>query len=298
MNILDFIPDFISNHFRKAPEENKYTAELTLTPTSGLKIDDFVKNRKNPTPGNVGICLSGGGSRALSAAMGQLRALKKLNNGQGDLLSQTKAISTVSGGSWLGVTFEYLNDNNVSDDDYLNTYVDDPARLVAKETEGHSLAETLDELPSGNAGENITSSFSLIDIALQAFFLKKIHGTPANMLWQTVIANKLLKPYDLYTPGNHKAPTTYYTYNKTTTKQLQNLPNQNKNFTDLVSQELADDNNRVERPFIICNTAMFVDNAESGLTLNKDGFKFLAPVQCTAFFYGDCWSTWRHRCQR
>jgi len=276
----------IFGFFRGTPEEKKYTAELTVTPTSGLKIDDFVKNRKNPTPGNVGVCLSGGGSRAMTAAMGQLRALKKLNNGQGDLLSQTKAISTVSGGSWLGVTFSYLNDANVSDDDYLNTYVDDPSKLVLSKTPGHSLAETLDELPKGNMGENITSKFSVIDVAVQAFLLYKFHGTPANLLWQTVIANRLLKPYNLYTPGEDRAPTSYYTYNESTITQLQNLPDQNPGFINLVGHKLVNNTLRVERPFVICNTAMFVNNAEPNMPLNKDGFEFLAPVQCTPFFTG------------
>nr|MCH9638964.1 hypothetical protein [Betaproteobacteria bacterium] len=270
----------------QTPEEKNYTAELTLTPTGGLKIDDFVKQRKNPTPGNVGVCLSGGGSRAMTAAMGQLRALKKLNNGQGDLLSQTKAISTVSGGSWLGVTFSYLDDANVSDDDYLNTYVDDPNKLVPSKTPGHSLAETLDELPKGNMGENIISNFSVIDIAVQAFFLYKFHGTPANLLWQTVIASRLLKPYNLYTPGEDRAPTSYYTYDESTITQLQNLPNQNPNLANLVGHKLVNNTQRAERPFVICNTSMFVKNAEPNTPLEKDGFEFLAPVQCTPVFTG------------
>ncbi len=270
----------------QTPEEKNYTAELTLTPTGGLKIDDFVQQRKNPTPGNVGVCLSGGGSRAMTSAMGQLRALKKLNNGQGDLLSQTKAISTVSGGSWLGVTFSYLDDANVSDDDYLNTYVEDPNKLVPSKTPGHSLAETLDELPKGNMGENITSKFSVIDIAVQAFFLYKFHGTPANLLWQTVIASRLLKPYSLYTPGEDRAPTSYYTYDESTIPKLQNLPNQNPNFANLVGRKLVNNTQRTERPFVICNTSMFVKNAEPNTPLEKDGFEFLAPVQCTPVFTG------------
>jgi hypothetical protein len=59
----------------------------------------------------------------MTAGMGQLLALKNLTTGNGQsLLGKTKAISTVSGGSWVGTTFEYLTDPEISDDDYLGTY--------------------------------------------------------------------------------------------------------------------------------------------------------------------------------
>ena len=67
------------------------------------------------SPGNVGVSLSGGGSRALTAGMGQLRALKKLTaNGQ-SLLAQVKALSSVSGGAWLSVPYVYLPPGSPSD---------------------------------------------------------------------------------------------------------------------------------------------------------------------------------------
>jgi hypothetical protein len=48
-----------------------------LTETSGsLTVGQFVALPN--TPGNVGVCLSGGGSRALSGGMSELRALSPL----------------------------------------------------------------------------------------------------------------------------------------------------------------------------------------------------------------------------
>ena len=93
------------------------------TPTTGpLSVKQFY-TMPPATPGNVGVCLSGGGSRALTAGMGQLRALKKLTaNGQ-SLLAQAKALSTVSGGSWLGVPFIYLPPGSSSDDAYLGPWI-------------------------------------------------------------------------------------------------------------------------------------------------------------------------------
>lgn len=44
---------------------------------------------------NCGICFSGGGTRAMSAAMGQMRGLNNLG-----VLKNARYISCVSGGSW------------------------------------------------------------------------------------------------------------------------------------------------------------------------------------------------------
>jgi hypothetical protein len=52
----------------------QHTVNARVTSSSaGLRIEQFVDLPE--TPGNVGICLSGGGSRAMTAGMGQLRAL-------------------------------------------------------------------------------------------------------------------------------------------------------------------------------------------------------------------------------
>src|SRR5262245_66357233 len=110
-----------------------FKAQLTETSQSPLAVGRFVSLPN--TPGNVGICLSGGGSRALSAGMGQLRGLANLQlNGQ-SLLSQTKAVSTVSGGSWLGTTFEFLPAGS-ADCLYLNVDLPAPGQLVPPTTTG------------------------------------------------------------------------------------------------------------------------------------------------------------------
>jgi len=92
---------------------NVYATTGTQQP---LTVSQFIAS---PKPGNVAVCLSGGGSRALSAGMGQLNAFQTLHRApNATLLSQVKALSTVSGGSWVGVPFVYLP-ASTSDENYL-----------------------------------------------------------------------------------------------------------------------------------------------------------------------------------
>ena len=49
-----------------------FNAAVVATPP--LTVNQFFPTPP-VTPGNVGVCLSGGGSRALTAGMGQLQAL-------------------------------------------------------------------------------------------------------------------------------------------------------------------------------------------------------------------------------
>lgn len=262
-----------------AQVEGSFKARLTDTSES-LTVNQFL-DKPPVTPGNVGICLSGGGSRALSAGMGQLRALKHLQANGESLLSQAKALSTVSGGSWLGVTFEYLT-SGTSDDAYLNQYVPDPGRLVPSKTSGHSQAETLDELPDGNIGNAVnTRLFSVPALAVEAYLLHKFFGTPANFLWQALMGLHILAPYGLYQPGDEALPTSLFSWDPDILKRDVTGPNPGLEGTPahLVAGAGDPASDRTHRPYLLCNTAMF---------LNEPGtkIKYLAPVQATPFFTG------------
>jgi hypothetical protein len=251
-----------------------FDAALTST-ASGLTVDQFVA--LPDTPGNVGICLSGGGSRALSAGMGQLRALAFLQANGRSLLSQTKAISTVSGGSWLGVTFEYLG-AGTTDAQLLNDYVADPGRLVPTATAGHSPAETLDALPAGNLGNSIADDlFSPPALALEAFLLYRLFGTPPSYLWQALMGLHILFPYGLYLPEAHALPTSLFSWDATTLQR--DVTGPNPPLAAETARLVASGAGHDRRPYLICNTAMF---------LNEPGtqFQYLAPVQATPFMTG------------
>jgi hypothetical protein len=237
-------------------------------------VNQFFANPA-PTPGNVGVCLSGGGSRALTAGMGQLRALSYLTlNGQ-PLLSQVKALSTVSGGSWLGVPFEFLRASGPTDAAYLGTYNTDPGSVTPAQ---------LGQLPAGNAGVPITSDFFMPEmLALEAYLLYRFESVPANMLWQTVIALNILSAYGLYAAGTHLAPADMFSYDQASLAQITTAnPNLASETAYLFADQAAGASGRMRRPYLICNMGMFLTEPNTPQT----GVELLAPVQATPFFTG------------
>ncbi|WP_395787956.1 hypothetical protein [Aquimonas sp.] len=245
------------------------TLTASVTPTPPLTVSQLYTPAS--TPGNVGLCLSGGGTRACCAGMGQLRAFAALQANGGSLLSQFKAISTVSGGSWLGVPYQYMPASGPSDDTYLGVYDSDQGTLT--------LAE-LATLPAGNAGNPMTSVlFSLEGIAGTAVLLYELflrfnpsNPLPANMLWQTVIGMNILGSYDLFdidpTSG---APQDFFS---ATVDSLAAITATNPSLSSRTAYLFADQvsSQRAQRPLHICNMGMFVK-------VQSESFPLLAPVQ-------------------
>jgi hypothetical protein len=244
-----------------------------LIPTPPLTVNQFFANPA-PTPGNVGVCLSGGGSRALTAGMGQLRALSYLTlNGQ-PLLSQVKALSTVSGGSWLGVPFEFLRASGPTDAAYLGTYDTNPGSVTPAQ---------LAQLPAGNAGVPITSDFFMPEmLALEAYLLYRFESVPTNMLWQTVIALNILSAYSLYAAGTNLAPADMFSYDQASLAQITAANPNLASETAYLFADQAGAAGRMRRPYLICNMGMFLTEPDTPQT----GVEPLAPVQATPFFTG------------
>ncbi len=232
----------------------------TLTP---LKVQQFIDRPPETTPGNVGIAISGGSSRSMVAGMGQLRGLKALNNAQGSLLGQIKAISTVSGGSWLGIPYLYLN-KDFTDDDLLGIYQEPSAYTV----------ENLQQLSEQNLGSRCTVNFSAKDLALQAVMLI-IAGLTPTMVWQTLIGIHILKFYDLHSQ-TEGLPDSFFSFDQ---HSLEKIVNANPALADKTAHLVAAEQTKVCRPYFICNAAMFVD-------VTDQFKKSLVPVQITPFFAG------------
>jgi hypothetical protein len=86
-------------------EQLRGTAAMSLRPPATLSagIYPFSSLERSSLASAIGLCLSGGGSRAAAASMGALRGLRCLG-----LLDEIAVLSTVSGGGWAGVPFTYL----------------------------------------------------------------------------------------------------------------------------------------------------------------------------------------------
>ena len=254
-----------------------FEAKLT-TPTPPLAVERFVP--RTDTPGNVAVCLSGGGSRALVAGMGQLRALSYLQLDGKSLLSQTKALSTVSGGSWIGVTWEYVA--GTSDEDFLNQYVPDPGDLVPTSDGSSSTAEILDQLPSGNLGNSIaTELFSVPAIAIEAYLIHKFLKVPVDYVWQALIGLHILDPYGLANlDRDHELqPTSLFSWDAATLAAEVTGPNPSLAGETAHLAGSATDPARTTRPFLVCNTSMFLNEPQTKI-------RYLACVQATPFFTG------------
>lgn len=224
----------------------------------------------NISTSGVGICFSGGGSRAMSAAMGQLQALEQMTSGSTSLLDQVTAMSTVSGGGWIGIPFTYLP-SSFTDDQFLGTYT----------APGSLTEDILGASGAGWIGGQISSGFSLPDLATQAIYLD-LHGVPSSMLWQTLMGLHLLGPYGLFpgAPGNY-LPSTLFSQDATTLQSVVTGPN--PALSDVPAYLVAQVSGQ-NRPYLLSICSMFVTLPDGGP--NNSAVRLLAPVQCTQVLTG------------
>ena len=241
-----------------------YTADIILTPP--LAVNSFVPA---VTPGNVAVCLSGGGSRAMTAGMGQLLALENVLSGNASLLSQTKMLSTVSGGSWVGVPFTFLT-SGTTDAAFLGGPYTDPASLTV---------EGISAIGEDCVASGITSDFTLLDIAVLAFILYEL-GIPSNMLWQVIIGSTFLLPYGLFPQQTDGLPASYFAYDQSAVAAIQ-AANPDTSLETEAANVVAQVGSQ-SRPYLLCNMSMSVPDPRSPSKPDP----VLVPVQSTPFFTG------------
>lgn len=195
------------------------------------------------TPTSVGLCLSGGGSRALTCAMGQLRALRLLGK-----LDQVFAISSVSGGTWANSLFTYLPEG-IGDDEFLGQPVLDPGQLTL-----FAGPHALDRLPPHNLGRVPTRLGVLRD--LEAILqLKEKYGYPNFDLWQGLIGELVLAPYGLWQADADGFDRRYVTWTEAFLRAPQGILARNPDLS-------AGDFRVVQRPrpFPVFNTSVFTSD--------------------------------------
>jgi len=160
----------------------------------------------NATQPTFGVCVSGGGSRALTCALGQLSGLRSLPD-PGDagrtLLDRVDHLSAVSGGSWASVLFTFLPETiggqPVGDDDFLIAPTA-PADLVkgASTEPGAGNVSYLNPYSLGTAPQR----FDLRVVARLLYTLYKWgffsdHGKWP-WFWISVVGELILKPWELF----------------------------------------------------------------------------------------------------
>ncbi|MCB1642412.1 MAG: hypothetical protein KDI37_11815 [Xanthomonadales bacterium] len=199
-------------------------------------------------PRSIGLCLSGGGSRALTCALGQLRALDHLG-----LMDQIFAISSVSGGTWANSLYTYLP-ASISDADFLGTPVLDPAKLTVT----GSLPFALDQLPPNNLGWVPTRLGVFSDVG-EILRLKAEWGYSNDDLWQGLIGHSVLRDYGLWQPD----PQTHFdphwfswtpAYLQAGNGTLARNPGLGLGDFYSVSRK---------RPFMVFNTSIFINDSTS-----------------------------------
>ena len=129
---------------------------------------------------NVGLCLSGGGTRATCAAMGYMRGLLELG-----LLERFRYISAVSGGSWALLPYSYYSSGASSDAELLGDILE-PQQL--------DRATLRAELPSSYLGHCAAQSFrdNLFDT---------IRSEGPGLAWVRAAGETFLQPWGLAGPG-------------------------------------------------------------------------------------------------
>jgi|GEM_PF-2700245 len=207
----------------------------------------------DPSKKLVGVALSGGGPRAMSCAMGQMRGL--LDSFIADAIG---AISCVSGGSWFGTPFSFAS-ATFSDAKLLGTQIP-PAQLTIQDLQNLDVSNICFPL---TAMENIA-------IGTVLAYQHEWNDVPWNKLWSRMLNTFFLDPLLV---GDDQ---TFFTLN---TKTLNNLLVKNPSLTHSNFYLL-----RANRPFYIAGGTQ---NYPTGIDLVMRHMEYTAmyagtPQQCGA----------------
>jgi hypothetical protein len=171
---------------------------VQLYPTPDKAHIEFPEMKYPRYRRRVALAISGGSMRSFSAAIGQISALRHL-----DLLPEIGAFSTLSGSSWFGALFNYL-DSSISDETMLGEYT-------------HAAPESLSLKKLGQ----MDSSF--IGYPIQQMtdgnLIKSIHqvkedGFPLNRRFSGALGKILLGHFGLFDPKQ------YFSLDKETVSEI------------------------------------------------------------------------------
>ena len=205
-------------------EEVASTINARTWPSSNEKLS-FPEDEHNLQ--KTGICMSGGGTRAMVCAVGQLKGLVKLG-----LIGDVGYISCVSGGSWASVPFTYYTEGAMNDDELLGTIIP-PADLTL---EGMKLLE-----PGFLAGA--------ANAPLMGNMLRDLETSPADELWIRGVGKSYMEHYGLYANGSGK----YFSYDWATVRDICGRNPSLKPSDFVVVRSGKGD---VHRPYLVVNSSV------------------------------------------
>jgi len=134
-------------------------------------------DRYSPSSHPIGICFSGGGPRAMSAGMGQVRGF--LNSA---LWPHVGAISCVSGGSWFGSIFSYADGS-----------IDDEALLGPMTAPADITLDNAATVPATRLTYGLTQINN--EQIARALAIELAHCVPSNRLYARMLNRLLLTPF-------------------------------------------------------------------------------------------------------
>eukprot|EP00516_Mucochytrium_quahogii_P005916 CAMPEP_0203748438 /NCGR_PEP_ID=MMETSP0098-20131031/3324_1 /ASSEMBLY_ACC=CAM_ASM_000208 /TAXON_ID=96639 /ORGANISM=" , Strain NY0313808BC1" /LENGTH=595 /DNA_ID=CAMNT_0050637185 /DNA_START=243 /DNA_END=2027 /DNA_ORIENTATION=- len=174
--------------------------------------------------GDVAVAFSGGGNRALSASMGQLRAFEELK-----MIQKVGYMSSVSGGSWASAIYQYYQKGANNDGELLGVYTD-PSNLTMA---------VLDASPPPLARGG-TQSW----IVTLLGSIPKLIGKSIGLrdLWTYAVGEIYLEPFGL------NCDSTFYTYNETFEADVKKRNPALANATFFLP--------RADRPFWVANAGL------------------------------------------
>ncbi len=220
----------------------KWDTPLTEFTQLASLTNIYPKNGHNPTiinsdntKPNIGFCFSGGGSRALTCAWGQLLGLKNLN-----IIDKARYISSVSGGTWALSIYNYLPDN-ISDTELLGTYYP-PENLSLTDSAGKLNVNTLSKHSLGRAPAGMGVE-ELFEAAV--LFLLFNSTSDYKWLWAYIVGKFILDPFELRAKGENVWASSKY-FSLSQNYATKNFPTQAPLLKDFFFL-------RKGRPFLIMN---------------------------------------------
>lgn len=166
------------------PESIPATAQGLIYPSDpSAQFPEQAIQQYSAASGKVGVCFSGGGSRAMSAALGQMRGLRQ--SFLGDIIG---AISCVSGGGWFGTLYSFAP-SSYSLDTLLGP-VQQPEDLTV---------DGLQSISSSCIGYPITQMYNSGVTAALTILLGEAYWKwiPYNRVWSRMLNIFMLTPFGI-----------------------------------------------------------------------------------------------------